>query len=304
MRAAGLLLLAGCASVVDKAELVMGPPPCARVPLDVQSHGEEKLPGFTRKRISFAVEAGDRVPAFLLVPDGARRAPAAVCLHQTTSMGKAEPAGMGLKNLAYAKELAERGFVTIAPDYPNFGEYKIDVYARGWASATRKGIWNHMRAVDVLQSLPEVDPERIAAIGHSLGGHNAIFLGVFDARVKAVVSSCGFTAFPKYYGGNLTGWSHKGYMPRIAELYGKDPARMPFDFPELIASLAPRAFFANAPLKDGNFEVSGVRDCFEAARPAYAGIEERLVAEHPDAGHDFPPEIREKAYAFLKKTLY
>ena len=282
----------------------MGSPPCEVVPLDIQVHAEERLEGCVRRTISFAVESGDRVPAFLLVPDGARRAPAAVCLHQTTKMGKAEPVGLGLKNLAYAKELAERGFVTLAPDYPNFGDYKVDAYARGWASATRKGIWNHMRAVDLLRAMPEVDPEKIAAIGHSLGGHNAIFLGAFDPRVKAVVSSCGFTSFPKYDGGNLAGWSHKGYMPRIAERYGKDPARMPFDFPDLIAALAPRAFFANAPLRDGNFEVSGVRDCFAAARPAYAGVEDRLVAEYPDAGHDFPPEVRERAYGFLKKALY
>lgn len=282
----------------------MGAPPCEAVPLDVQIHAEERLEGYVRRTISFAVEPGDRVPAYLLIPNGARRAPAAVCLHQTTKMGKAEPVGLGLKNLAYAKELAERGFVALAPDYPNFGDYKVDVYARGWASATRKGIWNHMRAVDVLRAMPEVDPEKIAAIGHSLGGHNAIFLGAFDPRVKAVVSSCGFTAFPKYMRGNLAGWSHKGYMPRIAERYGKDPARMPFDFTDLVASLAPRAFFANAPTRDDNFEVSGVRDVFDAARPAYAGIEDRLVAEHPDAGHDFPPDVRERAYAFLKKALY
>ncbi|HEX7896161.1 MAG TPA: alpha/beta fold hydrolase, partial [Planctomycetota bacterium] len=291
-------------SVLDRAELVMGAPPCEAVPLDVQIHAEERLEGYVRRTISFAVEPGDRVPAYLLIPNGARRAPAAVCLHQTTKMGKAEPVGLGLKNLAYAKELAERGFVALAPDYPNFGDYKVDVYARGWASATRKGIWNHMRAVDVLRAMPEVDPEKIAAIGHSLGGHNAIFLGAFDPRVKAVVSSCGFTAFPKYMRGNLAGWSHKGYMPRIAERYGKDPARMPFDFTDLVASLAPRAFFANAPTRDDNFEVSGVRDVFDAARPAYAGIEDRLVAEHPDAGHDFPPDVRERAYAFLKKALY
>ena len=37
-----------------------------------------------------------------------------------------------------------------------------------------KGIWNHMRAVDLLQSLPEVDPNRIGCIGHSLGGHLAL----------------------------------------------------------------------------------------------------------------------------------
>ena len=40
-----------------------------------------------------------------------------------------------------------------------------------------KGIWNHMRAVDLLQSLDEVDNDRIGCIGHSLGGHNTLYVG-------------------------------------------------------------------------------------------------------------------------------
>jgi dienelactone hydrolase len=220
-------------------------------------------------------------------------------------MGKREPVGFGNRNLSYAAELAERGFVTLVPDYPNFGDYKVDPYAMGYASTTMKGIWNHQRAVDLLQSLPEVDPGRIGAIGHSLGGHNAIFVAVYDPRIKAIVSSCGFNAFPKYRKGNLTGWSHQGYMPRIAERYGADPSRMPFDFPDLVRALAPRPVFINAPLGDSNFDVSGVKDCVEAARPLYAllGAAEALIAVHPDCGHDFPPEVREQAYRFLQKAL-
>jgi dienelactone hydrolase len=290
-------------------EKVMGPLPDAFAAEDVSvaSEGEVELSeGFSRRRIEIKVEGDDRVPAYLFVPTGLKgRAPAVLCLHQTTALGKKEPAGMGNRNLAYAKELAERGFVTLAPDYPNFGDYKVDPYAMGYASATMKGIWNHRRAVDYLQTLDEVDPARIGAIGHSLGGHNSIYLAAFDARIKAVVSSCGFNAFPKYYNGNLTGWSHKGYMPRIAEIFGKDPKKMPFDFTEVVGALAPRPFFINAPLKDGNFEVSGVKDCVEAARPVYElfGAKDALVAVHPDTGHDFPPEIRRAAYEFLEKAL-
>jgi dienelactone hydrolase len=168
-----------------------------------------------------------------------------------------------------------------------------------------KAIWDNMRAVDLLQSLPEVDPGRIGVIGHSLGGHNSIFTAVFDERLKAVVSSCGFTSFPRYYGGNLAGWSHKGYMPRIRSVYGLDPKKMPFDFPELIASLAPRAFFTNSPTRDANFDVDGVKDCVRAAKNIYEllGLADRLKAVHPDAEHDFPPKERSEAYEFLDRVL-
>ena len=123
--------------------------------------------------------------------------------------------------------------------------------------------------------------------------------------MKVGVSSCGFNAFSKYYKGNLKGWSHKGYMPRIAKVYAADPAKMPFDFPELVGVLAPRPFFINAPLRDGNFEVSGVRDCVNAARPIYAllGNADDLVTVHPESGHSFPADVRNSAYAFLERGL-
>ena len=53
---------------------------------------------------------------------------------------------------------------------------------------------------------------------------------MFDERVKVAATSCGFNSFRKYMGGNLSGWSHNGYMPRIKERYDCDPAKMPFDF--------------------------------------------------------------------------
>lgn len=296
--------------ILANMQRVMGPLPdqSRKVPLDLQVLQEETLPRVIRKKITFAVEKDDRLPAYLLIPrDLKGKAPAMLCLHQTTALGKGEPAGVGgLPNLHYALELAERGYVTLAPDYPNFGDSRLDVYARGYASATMKGIWNHIRAVDLLQALPEVDGARIGCIGHSLGGHNALFVAAFEPRLKVVVTSCGFNSFFKYARGNLTGWSHKGYMPRIASEFNRDPSRMPFDFTEVVAALAPRAVFINAPLRDSNFEVSGVRDCVAAAGPVYRLLEARdnLEAVYPDAGHDFPPNVRLQAYAFIDRHLW
>jgi len=288
---------------------VMGPLP--KSPADppemkvVEEYASER---WIRRRITFSSGDGDAVPAWLFTPrsrNGRHRA--ALCLHQTTATGKAEPAGLGGKpNLHYALELAERGFVTLAPDYPKFGDYQTNPYSMGYVSTTMKGVRNHRRAVDLLCSLPNVSPRRIAAIGHSLGGHNALFLAAFDPRVQVVVTSCGFTSFAKYYGGDLAGWSHAGYMPRIASVYGKDPAKVPFDFPAILQSLAPRPLFINAPLRDSNFDVSGVDDCVRAAQDVYRRVfrtSRRIQVEHPDCGHDFPPEIRTAAYDFMMRML-
>ena len=139
----------------------------------------------------------------------------------------------------WAHELANQGFVCLVIDYPlvHTREYSTDPYAMGYASATMKGIVNHRRGVDVLQSLPYVSRDAIGVIGHSLGGHNALFLASFDERVRAIVSSCGFNVFA-IAGGDIRAWSSRPYMPRIKTIYGDDPARMPFDFTEVLAGLA------------------------------------------------------------------
>ena len=121
--------------------------------------------------------------------------------------------------------------------------------------------------------------------------------------IKAVVSSCGFNAFRWYYRGDLKGWSHAGYMPKIPSYGGWK--NMPFDFHEVVAALAPRPFFVNAPLKDSNFEVRGVTEAVEAARPVYRlpGAADKLKVIHPDCGHDFPDDVREQVYTWLDREL-
>ena len=295
--------------ILEGMQEVMGPLPGEerRVPLTWKVIETVELDGFTRKRIEIAVEKGDFVPAYLLIPAGLKgRAPAVLCLHQTTKIGKGSPAGLGDRPALFqAVDLAKRGYVTLAPDYPYFGDSKTDPYRLGYVSATMKGIWNHMRCVDLLASLPEVDGERIGCIGHSLGGHNTLFVAAFDRRIKACVSNCGFTSFPKYYGGNLTGWSSDKYMPRIAREYGKDPKRMPFDFPEVLAAIAPRGVMVIATTKDANFEVSGVRDCVAAAEPVFEllGAKGKLRAVYPEAAHEFTEEGRRAAHEFLDGQL-
>lgn len=268
-------------------------------------------PGFTREKIMVdADDGGDRIPAWLLRPTSAtpgKRGPAVIALHQTHfRFGKDEIIGLaGSPNLAYARELAQRGFVVIAPEFPSLGEYKYDFSKDRYPSGTLKGVWNHLRCVDLLTELPDVDPNRIAAIGHSLGGHNAIWLSVVDERIRAVVSSCGWTAIPFYKNGDLTGWEGERYFPWVLERYGNDPARVPWDFPEMLAALAPRGFFSNSPLGDTNFAVEGVRRSIAEASKIYAlfGATERIQVRYPDCGHDFPPEVREEAYRFIEATL-
>ena len=286
------------------------PPATQRVPLDVKIESETATDaGYLRRKVTFTPEPGDRVPAWLLIPrelDGP--APAMLCLHQTIKIGKDEPAGLGgSPGLHYAHELASRGYVCIVPDYPGFGEYKYDFAAHRdrYSSGSMKAVWNNIRAVDLLESLPEVDPDRMGCIGHSLGGHNALFTAAIDQRLHAVVTSCGFTGFHDYRGGKLAAWSQDLYMPRIRDQYQNDPDRVPFDFYEVVAALAPRAMFTNSPVRDSNFDVDGVRKVIDQAAAVYqlTGAADRLQAVYPEAGHSFPDDIRRQAYEWLDRQL-
>jgi dienelactone hydrolase len=298
--------------ILEGMSLAMGnlPDSDRRVPLDVLTISTEAGDGYVRHKISFAAEPGDRVPAWLLVPDGQKtKGPAMLCLHQTTGIGKDEPAGQGgLENLHYAHELAQRGFVCLVPDYPSFGEYPYDFKVQGqhYASGSMKAIWNNIRAVDVLETLPEVDPNRIGCIGHSLGGHNTLFTAAFDCRIRAAVTSCGFTAYHDYYRGNLAGWTSDRYMPRIRDVYGNNADRIPFDFHEIFAAIAPRSVFVNAPVGDDNFDNPGVQKVMAEAGKAYEvyGANAGEIRTHyPECGHDFPDDVREDAYVWLAKQL-
>jgi acetyl esterase/lipase len=290
----------------------MGPLPHPKSPvsLDVQTIEEHQDDGYTRRKIAYHTDdPKSRINAWLLIPknDASKKHPAVLCLHQTGPNGKDSVVGLTDRpTMHYAKELAQRGYVTLAPDYPSFGESKdYNFDADNYTSGTMKAIYDNIRAIDLLQSLPEVDPARIGCIGHSLGGHNTLFTAAFDERIKAAVTSCGFTSFHKYKGGNLTGWTSPRYMPLIKTKYELSPDQVPFDFAEVIAAIAPRAVFVNAPLHDDNFDNSGVHDVLNAARPIYEllGVSDNIQAAHPNYAHDFLDAERKLSYVFLDRQL-
>lgn len=277
---------------------------------------------YVRKRIRYLSQPDCWTPAFLCVPkkafaetsDNSQRPqlPAVLCLHPTDNVnGHKVVVGLGgLANRQYASELAERGYVTLSPSYPLLADYQPDLDELGWESGTLKAVWDNMRGIDLLQSMPYVDAQAIAAIGHSLGGHNAVYTAVFDPRLRAVVSSCGLDSYRDYYGGDPArwalgqGWTSTRYMPRLAA-YQNRLSEIPFDFPEMIAALAPRHVFIIAPLHDTNFQAASVDKVADAARPVFAlyGHSDRLQVAHPDCGHDFPPEQRQKAYRLFDAVL-
>lgn len=309
-------------TVLDSMQAVMGPLPerSSMKPADLQIRDSLVTDKYTRYLVTLKITDNEETTCYLYIPVGAEekknvadkdKIAAMLVLHGTGNLGKRLVDGESPKeNRAHAKELAERGYVVIAPDYPSMGEqldYNFDTDR--YQSGTMKAIVNHMRCVDLLQSLDFVDPERIGVIGHSLGGHNSIFVAAFDPRLKVVVTSCGWTKMAYYNGGatadRIKPWAQKRYMPLIGDKYSTNGDDFPFDFDEVIATLAPRAFFSNSPINDHNFDVEGVKAGIPLISEAYKSVNalDELQVRYPDAEHDFPPAVRSEAYEFIDRVL-
>ncbi len=313
------------AEIVRGMETVMGAYPGAmspkRVALDMRVAEEIDRGSYVIRRLTYQSEPGSRTPAFLCIPKAALVAnattahafPAVLCLHPTDqTAGAGVVVGLGGKpNRQYASELAARGYVTLAPAYPHLANYAPDLKGLGYASGTMKAIWDNSRALDLLASLPFVKTSAgFGAIGHSLGGHNSLYTAVFEPRIAAIVSSCGFDSYLDYYGGKPAvwapgkGWCQERYLPRLLT-YAGHLADIPYDFHEILGALAPRPVFINAPLRDSNFQWQSVDRCVAAARDVYAlhNAAARLTVAHPDSEHDFPDAQRETAYRLFDSVL-
>jgi dienelactone hydrolase len=278
---------------------------------------------YTRTLITYEVEAGERVSAWLLIPRGAAPPdgwPAALAIHQHDNrfdLGKAEPAGLaGNAMYAYGQELCQRGYVVLCPDLLCFEDRRPAPEIRHANSAlddvdyerfefTRrvlagsclqtKYLHDLTCAVDVLVSLPVVDQERLGVIGHSLGGLEALWLTWYDTRITAAVSSCGFGLLRTLVRDGIN-HGFAMYVPAILEVC---------DLDSLVGALAPRAFLLTAGETDPLFPIDGVHSIIEKALHQYtlAGVPERFGAILFPAGHSFPDDVKAEAYGFLDHWL-
>jgi dienelactone hydrolase len=277
----------------------------------------------TRTLVSYDVEAGERIDAWLLRPRGESPPggwPAILALHQHAGqyyLGKAEPAGLSADSMYhYGLDMCRRGYVVLCPDHLCFEDRRPPEYRRVENAAldgqqyerfefTRrilagtclqtKYLHDMTCALDLLEQLPEVNRERLGAIGHSLGGQEALWLAWYDQRVRAAVSSCGFGLIRTII---RDGINHNFglYVPGLLDICDADG---------LVAEIAPRAFMLTDGEQDLIFPIDGVRGLATTAQAAYArlGVAERFRALLFPAGHSFPADVKAEAYAFLDEWL-
>ena len=126
-----------------------------------------------------------------------------------------------------------------------------------------------------------------------------MFVGAFVERLKVIVSSRGWNQLEYYdlgprgitqFGGRLGAYAQDRYMPLFRDKYNLDGALIPINYHEIIALLAPRGFFSNAPLRDQYFDPRGVIKGLEMVKEVYHffNVDDKLPVRYPAADHDFP----------------
>ena len=249
----------------------------------------------SRQLIRYESERNVPVEAYLIRPIKVNRPlPGVVVLHSTVDYTIRQGAGLeGDPAAHWGLKLAERGFVAICPRCflwedgapPNLQgavarHQRRHPNTRGMA----KMLYDARRALDVLTTLPEVDPNRLAAAGHSLGAKESLYLAAFDDRVKATVSSEGGigTAF--------SNWDAPWYLGEKV---------MGHDHHEILGLVAPRAF-----LLIGGDSADGARSWPYIARALEVY---RMYPQTPHiglfnhgAGHRIPPAAEGRCYEWLQ----
>ncbi len=212
----------------------------------IESTQEE---GYTRKLIEYD-SYGDKVSAFLLLPEILHHNPAILIHHQHNRehhLGKSEVCGLSGNPLqAFGPQLAKNGFVVLAPDSICFEDRRKDPTVEGfdfWQHfdemcyrilkgdyLMKKVLEDAMNGISLLSGLDYVDCNRIGTLGHSYGGNTVLFLSALDERIAFSCAS-GNACTYKNRMLNHVGIEMASVIPNF---YKK------FDIDDLISCIAPR----------------------------------------------------------------
>ncbi|HQK92216.1 MAG TPA: acetylxylan esterase [Armatimonadota bacterium] len=275
-----------------------------RSPLKAHVMGRLEREAFSVEKVTFQSVPGLYVTGNLYVPKGLRgRAPAVlyVCGH-----GGKPPTGAKAQYQHHGIWLASHGYVTLMIDTLQLGEvgglhhgtHRENLW--NWVSAGYAPgaveVWNAVRALDYLQSRPEVDPGTIGMTGRSGGGAYTWYTAALDDRVQvAIPVNSANTIYSHIEQDTLRG--HCDCM-FIHNCYG-------LDFVDMDACIAPRPLLILESTDDGIFPRQGHAKLYEGLRRLYRlyGAEDRLGYFEHLGGHEDAMEFRTQAFQWLERWL-
>jgi len=283
-----------------------------------------EFPAFRLERVWMRVRPGIEMDCLVLVPLGDGPRAAVLCQHGWNGTPE-EACGFihDADEMGYRRcgtKLAEAGFVVIAPHeaggcgtpvrdyrYAPGKPQEAQFYARSrlHRRAALLGVnllgmemYHLSRAVDYLQTRPEVDPERIGMYGLSQGGQSALWLPAADTRVKASVCS-------GYFNHRMVKLvqSRQGhYIDSQEEERFYHGQLLAFSDWQIASLICPRPFMVESGLQDGNVHHDLVEAEFARAKHVYEqlGLADRCELNMHDGKHIFRCV---ESLAFLKKWL-
>ena len=285
-----------------------------RTPLEAQTTGTLTLEGMTIEKVLFQSQPGQWVSGLLYLPDETKYPKPwdgvlIVCGHSAN--------GKGYVNYQRVAALhAYNGMATLIIDPIDQGErpqlinreekkaLARSVHAHnllgvgsillGWNTA-RYEIWDMMRALDYLQTRPEINHDRLGVAGLSGGGTQTAYIMALDDRVAVAASCC--------YLCSLTGLM-KMNDPQDAEQNIFGQTKFGMDHADYCIMRAPKPTLLGTATKDF-FPVGMAWDSFRSAKRIFQrlGYGENMDLAETDNEHGYDKTLREATVRFMLRFL-
>lgn len=286
------------------AELI-GPFPAARPPVTAKLIETRDFPGYVREKFIFESRPGMGVLAYLLKPHNApAKVPVVVCIPGhgrgvDDLVGIDEKGRDRTKKVAYqydyAVQVAELGVAALAVEVMGFGcrrdpvNYKKSLTQKACEPASGAAlllgetmigwrIYDMMRAVDWVETRPDLDAKRVGCVGISGGGMAVQFAAALDDRFQATLISGYLNSFRD----SVMSMAHcvDNYVPGILHWCESS---------DIAGLIAPRPLFAESGTRDPIFPIAASRQAFAEVKKVYEVFGVPGLAEHEvfDAGHEF-----------------
>jgi dienelactone hydrolase len=282
-------------------------------PLEPRITGTVERNGYRVEKIIFASQPRHYVTALLFLPDAKNFRPPypgvlVPCGHAQIAKGHDTYQSMGAL-------LALNGMAALVFDPIDQGERGQYLGKNGWPTlwgtrahslvgvacillgrnTARFEIFDAMRAIDYLQSRPEVDPKRIGCTGNSGGGTQTSYIMALDDRIRTAAPSCYITSLQRLLATIGPQDAEQHFFGQLD--YGAEHA-------DLITMRAPSPVLILAATSDF-FDITGVWDSFRAAKRLYTrmGFADRVDVLENDAGHNYNELQRDGALRWMSRWL-
>lgn len=311
-------------------ECMLEPPTVAAEPA-LELVAEERRDGYTAFKYMANISAWSRAAIYVLMPDGPGTHPAVVALHDHGghySIGKEKMIRPFACDSAVVKDadawaaqcyggryfgdyLASRGYAVISHDALLWGERGRREGPDGRALERIAGnflmlgrslsgfmTYDDIAVTEILASLPGIDPQRIGAVGFSMGAYRSWMLAALSDRIKAQASVCWMTTTA-----DQLSWAHGrekgGHINLLPGL------RRWLDYPDIASLAAPRAAYFINGASDKLFHPDGVAAAYGVMRDVYRSqsADTKFRGEIWPMPHDCGIAVQDSVAAFFDREL-